>query len=96
MIYLDQPLRLKLKASDTDLANYTSLQIKYLKPDDDQTEGEWTATIDGSDATYIYYDIPANILDAAGTWKVKSKITFDSGNIYEGRTVSFKVENEWE
>lgn len=96
MIYINQPLRIRLKASANVLSDYSVLQIKYIKPDDDGTEGEWTASIYPSDNRYIYYDVPANVLNVAGSWKVKTKITYNSGNTYEGKTVSFKVENEWE
>lgn len=64
-------------------------KIKYVKSDDDQTAGEWAATLGTTDITvdgelieantYIYYDTLVDNIDVLGTWKIQAYIELSGG-----------------
>jgi len=53
-----------------DLTGYTTLWIKYKKPD--LSTGHWVATKDGTEDTWMYYDTLETDLDMPGIWTIQA------------------------
>ena len=53
-----------------DVSASTTTKVLYQKPNN--TSGEWTATVSG---TNVVYDVQSSDLDVAGTWKVQPLVT---------------------
>ena len=78
-------LRIELETNVT-LTDGTLL-IKYIKPDR-KTAGSFGATINGSDASKMYYDaINATDLDQAGKWRFWAHVVFAGGTIGIGSAI---------
>jgi len=92
-IYINQSFKLSLETG-IDLTAYTSIAIKYRKPDG--VEGSWTpsVTAPATNGT-INYEIPVDVLDVEGTWSVWSFIVNTSGT-FPGNPVQLEVEAEGE
>ena len=91
MIYLLQSFNQSLETG-VDLTTYTTISMKYRKPDG--VEGEWTPVVvlpavDG----VISYEIPVGILDVVGRWEVWSHIVNDNGT-FPGHPVYLEVAEE--
>jgi hypothetical protein len=87
-------LRLTLATGQT-LTGSSSLLIKFKKPDN--TTGSWTATIDGGDATKMYFDIDnASYLDIRGKWIFWAYVVFSGGTIGIGKAVAQIIKNPGE
>lgn len=65
--------------TNQDLTNVTAQLIKYRRPDG--TDGEWTATING---TLVEYQVQNNDLAYSGTWTLWIYLTFNDGRISIG------------
>jgi hypothetical protein len=87
-IYKTQFFRLYV-STGIDLTDATALKIIYKAPNS-QT-GEWTATLDSTDSTRLYYDSSA--LNQTGKWIVYAKATFTQGTI-PGDAVGLLVVDE--
>lgn len=74
--------------TNIDLSGYSTLLIKYKKPDG--TTGCWTATICPTDNNCMYYDIALGELDQEGHWLVQG-IAKDVGVQLTGRWCKFNV-----
>lgn len=77
-----------------DLTNATLL-IKYEKPNGD--EGEFSATINPTVNTKMYYDIvDADDLDIAGNWIFWSHVVFPDTRIGKGKSKIQRIKAEGE
>ena len=87
-------LRIQVTTS-VNIAAATELLIKYIKPDDDATEGSWVAT-EGTAATGIfYYDlVDEDDLDVAGVWTFWGYVTFSDGRGAPGEIFKVRVYEE--
>ena len=69
--------------------------IKYRKPDEDETEGEWDAIIQTEATGVIYYDVEdADVVDTAGVWAMWGYATLSNGNVIAGQPFYKKVYEE--
>lgn len=71
-----------------DISGYSILCIKYRKPDG--TTGAWTATIDPTDSTRMYYDCDTEDIDIAGEWVIQASVEEGALQL-NGRWVRFDV-----
>jgi len=76
--------------TEVDISTATSVKIAALKPDD--TEVEWTGTIEGT--TVVRYTTVADDLDQEGVWRLQAKVTTPSGT-WLGNTVTMAVYPEF-
>lgn len=67
-----------------DLSGYATLQIKFRRPN--RSIGIWTATIDPTDDSKMYYDTGVDDLNADGQW-------FLQANAKDGPTVD--LHGQW-
>lgn len=89
-IYVNQSsLRLTLDTSVV-LTGATTLQIKYKKPDAEETIGFWAATID-TDVNKLFYEFTSNELDISGLWAFWAYVVFADGRNAPGEPVNVKV-----
>jgi len=86
-------LRIELE-TDVTLTGATLL-IKYINPVGD--EGSFSATINGSDASKMYYDISTTSdINLGGDWKFWSHVTFADSTIGIGSTIKQYFHEEGE
>ena len=71
-----------------DLSGYSTLQIKYRKPDG--TYGCWTAAICGTDNNCMTYTCVAGDLDQVGDWLLQA-LASDVGVALHGRPTELTV-----
>jgi hypothetical protein len=101
-IYVGQTrLRITVE-TQADLTDADIFEIKYIKPDDDQTEGSWTATCDDLPGGEIYFEsFVTTTLDVAGIWRFWAYITWSGSSASEdesvpGEAFELRVYNEGE
>ena len=86
-------LRIELETNVT--LTGSTLIIKYRKPN--KNTGQWSATINATDASKMYYDT-TNItdLDQRGEWVFWAHVTFSDGTIGIGSAVEQIIKREGE
>ncbi len=89
-IYINQEnLRIRLTTS-VNIADATTIKIKYKKPDG--TEGSWDAEVEDETNGIIYYDVKKTAdgadIDQSGNWKFWAFITFSDGRSAPGEAIS--------
>jgi len=91
--HVGQDFRLELE-TNVPLTGGTLL-IKFIKPDK-KTEGSFSATINGSDASKMYYDVDgaAKDLDQSGEWRFWAHVVFADTTIGIGSTVEQVIKAE--
>jgi len=85
--FVNSTVRIRL-FTDLDVSGYTTLLIKYRKPD--RTVGCWDATLDPADNEYIYYNTVIGDLDQAGTWLLQAAAE-DVGVLLHGLWAKLEV-----
>lgn len=71
-----------------DLSGYTTLKIKFRRPN--KSVGIWTATLDPTDNTHMYYVTDANDLNIPGVWTLQAHAE-ELGIHLHGKWVNFTV-----
>ena len=96
-IYIGQTA-LQFKATmSIDITGATVTQIKYRKPDVDETEGAWPAIPEDAATGIIYYNVAdADVLDVEGVWTLWGYVTLASGKSINGEPYKKKVYAEGE
>lgn len=67
--FVGDTIRINLDAN-IDLSSYSTLQIKFRRPN--RTIGKWSATIDPDDETRMYYDTNETDLNMEGEWSLQA------------------------
>lgn len=94
-VYINQTLLRLILLTEADLTNTTGLEIKYIKPDSDKTEGSFVASSSDKPKGEIYYDFQSGDIDVAGIWKFWTYVTFTTGSV-PGEAVEIRFYNEGE
>lgn len=89
-IFVNQPLHIEIE-TDVDLTSATAVEIKFNKPDG--TTDKWTAATIDAFGGIIKYDVPQNILNVAGIWKMWAYITYSNGS-YPGEVFEIEIFKE--
>jgi hypothetical protein len=72
-----------------DLSGAGTAKIKYKKPDD--TEGEWTATVENATVGIINYVTVPGDLDVPGTWHLNGVWDPDGDDYFVGATACLSI-----
>lgn len=75
-----------------DITGSTTHVIKYIKPDEAETQGEWIATISDAANGVMFFDFTlTSELDVAGIWKLWAYIVFSDGKNAPGEPFDIQV-----
>lgn len=87
--FVGDTIRINLNTG-IDISGYSTLCIKYKKPDG--TTGAWPATIDPSNSNKMYYDCETEDIDQSGEWAIQASVE-EGAQQLNSRWVRFDVYN---